>query len=88
MKDPCDFSIQEEYLTIPKAGESPKDKEVEHFGPSGIEKINNNFGPTLMSPRMCVGCRNFTNSKNGVGYCQKHEIDRLERDYQISYCFE
>lgn len=87
-KDPCDFSIQEEYLTIPKvkAGESLKEKAIEHFGPSGIEKINN--GPTLMSPKMCVGCKGFTNSKNGVGWCELHEAARLERDYPLSNCFQ
>ena len=83
MKDPCDFSIQEEYLTIPplkvKAGESLKEKAIEHFGPSGIDKINN--------VKMCVGCKSFTTSKNGVGWCEKHEAARLERDYPISNCF-
>lgn len=83
-KDPCDFSIQEEYLTIPplkvKAGESLKEKAIEHFGPTGINKINN--------VKMCVGCKSFTNSKNGVGWCEKHEAARLERDYPISNCFQ
>lgn len=86
MKDPCDFSIQEEYLTIPplkiKAGESLKEKAIEHFGPSGIDKINNTH-----QTRMCVGCKSFTNSKNGVGWCELHESARLERDYPISNCF-
>lgn len=89
-KDPCDFSIQEEYLTIHKVKESLKEKAIEHFGPSGIDKINNNFGPTMMSyqTRMCVGCKWFTNSRNGVGWCEKHEAARLERDYPISNCFQ
>lgn len=73
MKDPCDFSIQEEYLTIPplkvKAGESLKEK--------------------LQEVKMCVGCKSFTNSKNGVGWCEKHEAARLERDYPlIKNCFQ
>jgi len=71
LKEPCDFSIEEQYKTAPvfkvKAGESLKQK--------------------LQEAKMCVGCKSFTNSKNGVGWCELHEAARLERDYPISNCF-